>query len=633
MRSGLIWCGVAAAMALQLAACNGSSPLVIPNAAQATPSVQTAQAVVGGDSQSISIVFASSDTQPISNLSVGGLANLPSGWSGPASFGCASVMSGSGCVLNLTFAPSTGGTGTLSLMYSYTNSVDRTLSGTVAIPYSATANDVVNATVGPTPPVTALAGSGSQNVLVTFMTSDGLAASNLTLTSSLSSLPSGWSSTSNSFSCATVSTGNVCQLALTFTPQTAGSGTLTLNYGYTDNAGNAASGSVNIPYAGTTDDTVAGTISPTGQITAPQNGNTAVSVTFATSDGQPAANLTITGGLSSLPSDWSGPASFSCSTVSDGTTCELSLTYAPTSVDSGTVALTYQYVNDAGDDETGSVNISYATATPHLYVANLFSTLDECVLGAGGSLTSCAATPSSGGSSSPAGIAFNGNNVYVTDFYAGEVWLCAVNADGSFSSCAIAASGLTAPWALAISGSYLYITSDSTLGTTTYCQIGTGGALSNCAATASGTNLVNGVAVGGGYAYLTALNPAETGYVVDVCTVNSDGSLTGCTSTGSGFSDPQFVTLSGGYAYIGNQQSSSVAVCTIGSGGALTSCANSSVGSEPNGVAIYGSNAYVSDDDDNIYECTLASGGSSLTGCAVSDGGATFNAPQQLAIH
>lgn len=634
MASRLPWIVLATAAGLQLAGCNGSGDpsAPIPDVAQAAASVQSAH-VMAGANESISITFTSSDGQALHNLSVGGLAGLPSGWSGPASFTCASVTSGSGCALTLSFAPTTAASGTLSLTYAYTDNVGMPLSGTVAIPYSASTNDTVNATVGPTPPVTALAGSGSQSVLVTFTTSDGQAASNLALTSSLASLPPGWSATSNSFSCATVSTGNACQLALSFAPQSAGSGTLTLGYSYTNNAGNADSGSISVPYAATTDDTVAGTVSPTGQVTAPQNGSTPVTVTFVTSDGQPATNLTITSGLGSLPGDWSGPASFSCSTISDGTACTLSLAYAPTSIDSGTLALGYQYVNDAGDNETGTVSISYATAAPHLYVTNLFSVLDACSLGAGGTVSSCAATPSSGGSASPAGIVFNGNNVYVTDFYNDKVWLCAVQSDGTFSNCAVAASGVTNPWALAISGSYLYITSDSTDGVTTYCLIGTGGALSNCTPTASGTNLVNGIAVGGDYAYLTALNPQETGYQVDVCTVNSDGSLTGCTATGSGFSDPQFVTLSGGYAYIGNQQSSSVAVCVIGSGGALTNCANSPVGYEPNGIAIYGSYAYVSDDDDNIYLCTLADNGASLTSCSASNGGATFDAPQQLAIH
>jgi len=631
----LVRLGLATGLILQLIACNdphaSSSPA--SNSIDATPSVHAAAAVVGAKGETVTVAFVSSDGRPISDLTVSDLGSLPSGWSGPASFGCGIVTTGSGCVLNLTYAPTAGASGTLDLDYWFMNSAGDAITGEVAIPYSATTSDNVMATASPTGQIAAVASDGTQQVTLTFTTDDGQSASNLVLTSSLGALPAGWSSTAQSFSCATVSTGNACQLSLAYAPTSAGGGILTLGYSYTDDAGEAKTGSANISFSATTDDNVVYTQSPSGQVNATVNGGgTAVTVTFTTDDGQPATGLSISSGLSSLPGAWSGPGSFSCATLSSGTGCRLALSYAPTTMDSGTLSLGYQYDSDSGSAKSGTVNISYAATAPHLYIPNLFSVLDECTLASDGSLSSCAATPASGGSGSPSGIAFDGASVYVTDFYAGEVQQCAVNADGSFSSCAVALSGVISPWALAINGSYLYITSDNTTGSTTYCRIGTGGALSSCASTASGTNLVNGIAVGGGYAYLSALNPPQTGYQVDVCTVNGDGSLTGCASTGSGFSDPQFITLSGGHAYIGNQQSSSVAVCSIGSGGTLASCANSAVGFEPNGVAIFGNEAYVTDDNDNIYKCTVGTGGS-LGSCAASNGGTTFSAPQQIVIH
>ncbi len=633
MVSRIVRVGLAAGLLLQLAGCNGSHDSSLPshtadyNSIDATPSVQTAAAVVGGQKQTVTITFVSSDGRPISPLSVNTLSDLPSGWSGPGSFSCGSVTTGSGCVLDLTYAPTAGGTGTLNVGYSFTNNGGEAMTGTVAIPYSATTKDNVTGTASPAGQIAAVVGDGTVPVSLTFTTDDGRAASDLTLTSPLGSLPAGWSSTAQSFSCATVSTGNACQLSVGYAPTAAGTGTLTLNYSYTDDAGEAKTGSVNIPYTATTDDNVIYTQSPSGQVNATVNGGgAAVTVTFTTDDGQPATGLSLSG-LGSLPGDWSGPSSFSCATVSSGTICQLSLIYAPTTVDSGTISLGYQYDSDSGSAKSGTVNISYAATMPHLYVANLFSVLYECALGSGGSLSSCVATPASGGSASPAGIAFDGATVYVTDFYAGNVDLCSVNSDGSFSNCGVALSGLTSPWALAIGNGYLYITSDNGTGHTVYCQIGTNGALSGCSNTASGLNLVNGIAVGGGYAYLSGNSNN-----VDVCTVNSDGSLTGCAATGSGFDDPQFVTLSGGYAYVGNQQSSTVAVCTIGTGGTLTGCANSPVGNMPNGIAVYGNDAYVSDDNDNIYKCVVGTGGS-LGSCAASNGGASFSAPQQLVIH
>jgi hypothetical protein len=45
--------------------------------------------------------------------------------------------------------------------------------------------------------------------------------------------------------------------------------------------------------------------------------------------------------------------------VSDGTVCQLPLTYAPTALGSGTLSLGFSYSNDAGIAKTGTVNIAY----------------------------------------------------------------------------------------------------------------------------------------------------------------------------------------------------------------------------------------------------------------------------------
>ena len=195
----------------------------------------------------------------------------------------------------------------------------------------------------------------------------------------------------------------------------------------------------------------------------------------------------------------------------------MSLAYGPTTTDSGTVSLGYQYNSDAGNAKSGTVNISYAATSPHLYIANLFSVLDECTLGSNGSLSSCAATPASGGSGAPAGIAFN---------------------------------GATAPWALAINGNYLYVTSDSTLSgghayignqqssTVAVCSIGSGGALTGCANSAVGIE-PNGVAILGNDAYVTDDDN------IYKCTVGAGGSLGSCAASNGGatFSAPQQVVI------------------------------------------------------------------------------------------
>ena len=88
-------------------------------------------------------------------------------------------------------------------------------------------------------------------VTVTFTTDDGNLASALSLTSGLTSLPAGWSSTSTSFSCASVSVGAGCQLALTYAPTSPAAGTLTFGFSYTNNSGIVKSGTVTLTYTAT----------------------------------------------------------------------------------------------------------------------------------------------------------------------------------------------------------------------------------------------------------------------------------------------------------------------------------------------------------------------------------------------
>ncbi len=101
---------------------------------------------------------------------------------------------------------------------------------------------------------------------------------------------------------------------MTYAPQVVGSGTLTLNYGYTDDAGAAKTGSTNITYAATIHDNVVATAAPTGQINAlVGNGSQAVTLTFTTDDGQAASGLTLSSLLSALPAGWTSTStSFAC---------------------------------------------------------------------------------------------------------------------------------------------------------------------------------------------------------------------------------------------------------------------------------------------------------------------------------
>jgi len=324
-------------------------------------------AVMGAGSQSVSVSFTTDDGNAATNLMVTtDLSALPTGWSSSAaSFSCAIVSDGSGCQLPLTFAPAAAGRGTLTLNYTYIDNAGMAGSGALNIPYATSAQNNVVATASPGGEINAVEKTGSRAVTVTFTTDDGKAASRLYVTSSLAALPAGWKSASPSFSCAGLGTGNGCQLHLTYAPAALTSGTLIVDYAFTNAAGIAGTGSLNLNYAATTNDNAVATASPTGQINdvAP-SGTQTVSVTFTTDDGRPATALQLTSDLSMLPAGWSSAATtFSCSGFSGGSGCQLPLTYAPVAAGSGTLVLSYTYINNAGQPKSGTVNIAYrATA-------------------------------------------------------------------------------------------------------------------------------------------------------------------------------------------------------------------------------------------------------------------------------
>jgi hypothetical protein len=525
--------------------------------ATVTPSGQIVAAI--GGSQTVQVNFTTDDSNPATNLAVMpvNLTSLPAGWTGPATFTCASVSTGNGCELSLTYAPTQAGSGTVVLDFGYTNDSGVALTGSVNISYAAGADNTVIGTPSPNGTINAVVSQGSQMVTVTFDTNDGRPASDLEITGGLSPLPYGWIGPTT-FTCASVSTGNGCQLTIWYQPPAAGAGTLQLNYSYYSNSGTAKTGSVSINYRATTNDNLVVTQSPSGSISAVVNsGSVPVTLTFTTDDGSSATAITITSGLDALPAGWSGPAAFSCATASTGNGCQLTLTYAPTVNGGGTIALGYSYVDDAGITKTGTFDIAYASIAGTLYLTDTTSKVVSCtVSGLDGSLFSCANAAT--GLSGPTGIAFSGNWAYVAPGAAPtDVDVCPVNADGTFGSCSNVQT-FNAPNSLAVSGGYLYV-ADSGSNEIYSCTINPEGSLSTCVANPIGTvNTVDGIAV-----------TATTAYIVDIkggslttCAVSPvNGTLSGCAQTTligtnpsagkSANASPRSVAVYGGDLYIG----------------------------------------------------------------------------------
>ena len=345
-----------------LTAVGSSTPST--DSVNATPSIAGTVSVIAGASQTITVAFTSADGRPISGLALSN-TTLPPDWKGPANFTCTVTGSGNNCVLTLTYAPTSVETGTLSLGYVYAGDEIAPPGLSLSIPYAGTASNNIVATPAPIGQINAASGTGTRSVSVTFTTDDGNAATGLTMMSGLSSLPAGWTTTTPGFSCAIIGNGSGCQLVLKYAPQAAGSGTLTLNYGYSDSSGAARTGAINLPYSTTVNGNVVATVAPSGQVNAVQQGGTqAVAVTFTTDDGAAARNLVLLSPLASLPAGWSSSmGAFSCDTVSTGNGCQLALTFAPAALTSGTVQLDYGYMSPAGAFTTGSLNIPYAATT------------------------------------------------------------------------------------------------------------------------------------------------------------------------------------------------------------------------------------------------------------------------------
>lgn len=344
----------------------GSGVTGTDNKVAATASVAGTLSVAIGASQTINVTFTSADGLPITGFSVyGSLGSLPADWSAPSSLTCAMVGPGSGCVLTLTYSPMAVETGTLTLDCVYVDNagLPRTPGPCMTLTYASTASNNVVTSISPTGEIDAGVGGGKHAVTVNFTTDDGNAATSLALI--LGALPAGWSSTLTGLSCGVVSTGSGCQLPLQYAPTAAGNGTLTLNYSYVDGSGASRSGALNIPYATTSNGTVATSVSPTGEVaTAETEGHQSVAITFTAEDGNAATALGVITDLTKLPPGWSSATpTFSCDSVSTGNGCQLQLEYAPTALTAGTITLRYGYNDASGTPNFGVVNIPYAATT------------------------------------------------------------------------------------------------------------------------------------------------------------------------------------------------------------------------------------------------------------------------------
>src|SRR5579871_4241528 len=109
-----------------------------------------------------------------------------------------------------------------------------------------------------------------------------------------------------------------------------------------------------------THDSVVAVASVPGTLSVEAGSSETISVTFTSSDGLPITGFAISG--TTLPSDWSGLQNYNCTQIGAGSTCVVTLTYEPTAVETGSLSLNYEFIDNAGRPQApgGSLVIPYA---------------------------------------------------------------------------------------------------------------------------------------------------------------------------------------------------------------------------------------------------------------------------------
>jgi hypothetical protein len=368
-------------------------------------------------------------------------------------------------------------------------------------------------------------------------------------------------------------------------------------------------------------DTIVGTVTPTGTVETDLHATTHVTVTFTTNDGGTATKFSLATAASSLPAGWTVTSSSApCAQVNTGTSCTVTLNYAPTlQAPSGRVTLNYNYTDNIGRLEIGHVYIPYTPVSHNAYVVATWQ-MERCGVASSGDIPACSPAPAP--PEFVDAVTFHNGLVYFTG--GSSVWICGLAPTG-ITTCSQFTGALTAPQGIAFSASYAYI-SDST-GPVSRCSVGSNGTLSNCSTMIiPGSDNAKGLAVYGS----TLLVASYSNNQIIECTLDASGNATDCAPAAvSGVNEPLDFALVGSTLYVDNQQVvNSVLQCTFGSNGRISSCTDAGVHNlySASGITFIGNDAYIASPYDYLIDrCSVAANGKLSNCVSATSATDTFN--------
>lgn len=405
-----------------------------------TPGGQVVGPVNSG-SQPVTVTFVTDNTLAATNFSAN-LATLPAGWTSAAnSLSCASVTTGTGCQLQLSYAPTAATSGTLSIGYTFTSNTGDAKTGNVSIPYTTTPGHTYIADFGANQilecAMSASSGalSGCTSILtvpsprsVTFHGAYAYVTSYTSITTTVNGVPN--TPTDTLYVCPVQANGSFATCATTG-----------FNLGFSFPSDVAFNGSF-IYIAEHGQSVATCTLDGSGM-----PASCATNATFATSTTFYSPESILFRGGSAYVADQGAVAATNPSTLGTVFVC-------------GVDGTSGQLTNCApATSFTSQAPVSLAVSGSHLYVGADFST-SVCSLNADNSVGACAATnpaigpnlplPSTDTSSSDYGIATVNGYFYVGDHANGIVWICPAAANGAIGNCSAAGINVNSPTGITI---------------------------------------------------------------------------------------------------------------------------------------------------------------------------------------